>query len=190
MEAAKEFIKSIVVYMILISVVFHCLPDTRYKKYVKMFAGMLLIILLLTPILSLFQKNDLLDQTFFRKNYEEALKESRGSLQIYEDVQKEKIIQVYQNEINAYIKTLAEQRGLYVLRSDITIEEDTESEDFGSIKEMDLMLSSGQEDAGEIKKITILPEEKTESMDEITMKEQICELYSIPKEQIHLTIDR
>lgn len=190
MEAAGGFVKNIAVYIILISVVLHCLPDTKYKKYVKMFSGMLLIILLLTPIFRLFQKNDLLDQTYFRKNYEKAMEESRVNLHIYEDVQKEKMLQVYQKEIKTYIETLAEQRGLYVRRSEIRMEEDAENEEFGTIREMDIVLSSSPEKTGEIEKITILPDSGVESMDEITIKEQICELYAIPKEQIHLQIDR
>ena len=48
-----EWIQNIAFYLILITVLLHMLPDSDYKKYIRFFTGLILILLLITPVLKL-----------------------------------------------------------------------------------------------------------------------------------------
>ena len=53
-----EWIQNIAFYLILITVLLHMLPDSDYKKYIRFFTGLILILLLITPVLKLLHIED------------------------------------------------------------------------------------------------------------------------------------
>lgn len=57
MEAVKSYIFNISVAVILISAVEMILPDNKIKKYGKFVLGLILMVVILNPILKLFDKN-------------------------------------------------------------------------------------------------------------------------------------
>ena len=56
MEFVYNHIKNICGFMLLISLLLNIFPDMRYKKYIKLFAGLLLIILAMNPIINFGKK--------------------------------------------------------------------------------------------------------------------------------------
>lgn len=49
----SSWLKSLVGYMLIVSVVMQMLPDKKYEQYVKLFTGFLLIIFVLQPVLKI-----------------------------------------------------------------------------------------------------------------------------------------
>ena len=49
----SEWLKSMVGYMLIVSVTMQMLPDKKYEQYVKLFTGFLLIVLVLQPLLKI-----------------------------------------------------------------------------------------------------------------------------------------
>lgn len=45
------YIKEILVFLILVSVINNILPDSSYKKYIRLFTGLILIIIMISPLL-------------------------------------------------------------------------------------------------------------------------------------------
>lgn len=58
MQAVIDWIKSIAYYVIIISVFQGILPDNRYKKYVQLFTGLVLVLLVISPIVRLAGKEE------------------------------------------------------------------------------------------------------------------------------------
>lgn len=54
-EAIYEWLEQLSCYLILITALIHALPDSGYKKYVRFFTGLVLVLLLASPVLRLFQ---------------------------------------------------------------------------------------------------------------------------------------
>lgn len=48
-----DWIQNIAVYLILVSAVMHAIPGKDYEKYIRFFSGLILILLLFTPLLNL-----------------------------------------------------------------------------------------------------------------------------------------
>ena len=49
MEAVYGWVKNIIYYMIFLSVVNNLLADSKYGKYIRLFSGMVLILLVVSP---------------------------------------------------------------------------------------------------------------------------------------------
>ena len=49
----NEWIKSFVGYVLIISVAMQMVPNTKYEQYIRLFAGFLLLVLLIQPILKI-----------------------------------------------------------------------------------------------------------------------------------------
>lgn len=64
MEAIVGWIKGIACYVIIISMFQGILPDNRYKKYVQLFTGMVLVLLIVAPILRLTKQEQSLTDVF------------------------------------------------------------------------------------------------------------------------------
>ena len=53
MEFLYNYVKNICVFMLVITLILNIFPDRQYIKYIKLFAGLLLIISAITPIVNL-----------------------------------------------------------------------------------------------------------------------------------------
>ncbi len=64
MQAVVDWIKSIAYYVIVISVFHGILPDNRYKKYVQLFTGLVLVLLILSPVVRLAGQEETMASLF------------------------------------------------------------------------------------------------------------------------------
>ena len=53
-EYLYEWLRNISYYLVLVTAVTYVLPSNSYRKYVRFFTGLVLILMLLTPIWNLF----------------------------------------------------------------------------------------------------------------------------------------
>lgn len=73
------WLKSMVGYMLIVSVTMQMLPDKKYEQYVKLFTGFLLIVLVLQPVLKIGSVNSFLEDKIYEFVQEqEALEEEIG----------------------------------------------------------------------------------------------------------------
>lgn len=57
-EILYGWMKNLACYFILLSAVMHLLPDNSYKKYVQYYMGLLLILILLSPVFQFLKLDD------------------------------------------------------------------------------------------------------------------------------------
>lgn len=98
MEFLYNYIKNICVFTLVITLVLNIFPDRQYKKYIKLFAGLLLLALIFNPILQL--KKDKL-------NFSDIISEyARGSYEI--NIEKDVLeleTKMYERIIDGYQET-------------------------------------------------------------------------------------
>lgn len=54
MSVFYEWVRNIVICLLVISLIYQLLPDSDYKKYMRVCAGLILIVVVMTPVLKLF----------------------------------------------------------------------------------------------------------------------------------------
>ena len=60
-ETLYGWMRNLACYFIFLSAVMHFLPDNNYKKYIQFYMGLLLILLLLSPVLDLLHLENKID---------------------------------------------------------------------------------------------------------------------------------
>ena len=80
-----EWMKNIACYMVLITAFMHVIPNEGYRKYIRMFTGLVLVLLLLTPVFRLFDAGNEILHLYESGAYEEKLEEIREKAGIMED---------------------------------------------------------------------------------------------------------
>lgn len=49
-----EWIQNVAFYLVLVTAALHAVPNQDYRKYIRFFTGLVLILMIMTPILRLF----------------------------------------------------------------------------------------------------------------------------------------
>ena len=81
MEYIYEWIENIAFYLVIIVAAMQMISGESYRKYIRFFAGMILILMLIGPILKLFGMND-----FQNTEYQKELKEIEEATKYFDDM--------------------------------------------------------------------------------------------------------
>lgn len=126
MTIIYDWIKNIIYYLILISLVFQILPNEQYRKYMKLFTGILLVIIVLKPV-RVFMNDESLEKVkaaFYQYNG----KEENFSAKMEEfQKQQEKISEEYVAEtLKEQIQNIVGNKGYYVQKAELEKQDETE----------------------------------------------------------------
>lgn len=117
----EEWIQRIAVYIVLVTVLRSLISRPQYQQYFRFVSGLILILLLITPVVGVLGDDSRLYEILNRHLCQWDLDEIRSSLQLAEGQRKELIREEYQRSISIQIKDLAEQRGLSVREVRVTL---------------------------------------------------------------------
>lgn len=108
--------------------------SSSYKKYIRFFSGIVLIIILISPITKLFNMEERLSYLFEKNNFQIEMKEINQELLLAEEEQKEAIWKGYQKVLQEQIESVF---AIYHLETkEIQLEIEQEEESYGKIKAM------------------------------------------------------
>lgn len=137
-----EYIKSFLFLIMVVSILNNLSPSEDYKKYIKFFISLLLVISIVKPILSIINTRDfssVLGQSYKSVNqFEEEI--NTGNVNVNALITSE-----YKNNlINTIEKTIEEK---YYVNSSVSlnINEDSSSEEYGTIKDIDIVIDTNSE---------------------------------------------
>lgn len=170
-EAIYNWMKNIIVFMILSTVVLNLLGKSNYKKYVGLIIGLILVLLVIRPVLLLTQNSEYMDFSL----------DSYGTLSDAQDLSSEifamekqstiDILAEYKQVILKQTDKLIAEKGLEVVSMSMVVEEDKLSSEFGMIRSMSLIAhyKTSNEMPGETGKIALV--EQVE-IDQISLKQK------------------
>lgn len=82
-----EWLQNISFYLILVTAVLQAVPNQEYRKYIRFFTGLVLILMLLAPILDLFGSEVRISEIYEKSGYEEQLREFEVMQEQAEDIE-------------------------------------------------------------------------------------------------------
>jgi stage III sporulation protein AF len=136
-EVFSEYIKSIAICIIFAAFIQMLLPNNNFRKYVDLVLGLIIILVVLNPIIHIFNKNNDVDFKVF--SMDSAIKNASlvNQKDIYEASQKKIILETYKQQLNEQIENLIAQNvKLSIENITIEMDEDYESKSFASIKKV------------------------------------------------------
>ena len=151
MEGLYEWIRNITYYLIFMTVVTNLLPDKKYEKYFRLFAGMVLILLVLKPFTGGLRLDDKLAYYFESISFQKEASELSSQLTDMEGVRLKSMVSQYEEAVENDLRTMAESSGFICRKAEAGIDGDEKKETFGHVVSVSLRLapdSSGQTDQG------------------------------------------
>lgn len=186
-----QWIKNIAFYMILITAVMNVIPNNNYKKYINLFTGIVMIILVISPISKLLGASTRLDSNFIKNIYNQEIVNLKVDAYQISDTSSSKLLEEYKNEISNQIEEIVNKEGYFVVKSKIVMNEDRESDNYGNLEGIEVVLSTQEKKNQKIlvDKIQI-GQKQFENPEEISVKNVIDDFYNVGLDNINVSIQR
>ncbi len=159
MEAFYGWIRNIICYMLFISVIENLLPGKKYAKYLKLFSGMVLILLIIQPISSGLRLEDKISRYYESFVFQYETDDLKQEILGIEDKRLEQMIGQYEEAVAGDLEQMIREEGLEVSSSRVVIERDQDSADFGKVKQIRLVVYESGADGGDIPAGAVIPVE-------------------------------
>lgn len=155
MEAMYSWVKNIAFYLIFMTVLGNMLPDKKYEKYIKLFAGMVLILLVLKPITAGLHLDDKLAYSFGSITFQKETDDLKKQLTGMESERLSGMIGQYEDAIAMDLERMAQAEGFYKKSISVTIEPEQGEESFGKVTGIAMVLTT-KEPEGEAMQSNIM----------------------------------
>jgi stage III sporulation protein AF len=191
--------------MVLTSIIANLLGKSSYKKYINLITGIILVILVISPLLKLFQLDKTLDYYFTTNTLLADAQDLDSQLKDMENGQKDAIFDEYKEQIKIQVAKILKDEKVHIYEIEVTIDEDDSSSNYGNILSLNVMGGhvvkdeSSKEavniDTVKIDKIKIekqVEEPSSEknylSPEEINAKNKLSDFYNINSDNINISI--
>lgn len=209
MNGIYEWVRNITYYLIFITVVTNILPNKKYEKYLKLFAGMVLILIVLKPVTGGLKLDDKLAYYFESISFQKESDDLKKQLLGVEEKRLETMIGQYETAVAADLEGMAENYGFYKKEITVRIESDQNQENFGRVRSVFLILTQEEPDSREsgslyqvepVEKVRVetkFPAVQEKSRDERqadhvklnSLKEKIEEYYGLDSENVQIQLE-
>lgn len=140
-EALLNWARTIICYMIFLSLAGNLLAGSSYGKYLRLFGGMVLILIVLSPAAAPLdleeQMGYLFDQIAFKQEAEGLKKEIFGM----EEKRLKGITAQYRENVEEEVEQLAEDQGYECREVSVILDENRESQDYGKLLGINIVLT-------------------------------------------------
>ena len=149
MEAVYEWIRSLVFYLILMTTVLNFLPDRKYEKYLRLFTGMVFILLVFGPLGDLTGLEERMAGAFGRITFQNDVKLLQREIADADGTRMKRLADSYRRAVETDLMTMAESACLHsrpalsamvIRQAETVVEEDPERPGFGSVLEVKLIV--------------------------------------------------
>ncbi|HKL99646.1 MAG TPA: stage III sporulation protein AF [Mobilitalea sp.] len=209
MDILYEWIRNIVIYMILNTIIMNLLGNSSYKKYVSIVSGMILVLIVISPLMKYMELEENLDYYLQSNEFAVETSDFKNSLQHMEKEQLRAVFDEYGNKVKEQVRELLLVESLIMTDFKLMFDLDSTSKSFGEMTSMKLVASYqevediNKEDKNskriDIKEIDIaevssISKDKQEipiippSPAEINIKIKLSDFYNIDMDNINITI--
>lgn len=205
MNEIYSWVKNIIIFMVLTSIISNLLGKSSYKKYINLITGIILVILVISPLLKLFQLDKTLDYYFTTNTLLADAQDMSAQLKDMENGQKDAIFKEYKEQIKIQVAKILEDGKIQIYDTEVTIDEDSTSSNYGNITSLTVtggyaLKEENSEEAINIDSVKIdkIKIEKQEadtgreknylSPEEINAKNKLSDFYNINTDNINISI--
>lgn len=146
MTAVYEWVRNITYYMIFITVVGNLLADSKYEKYLRFFAGMILILLVLKPLTGSLRLDERIAYLFESISFQKEADDFKDKLWGMEDERLERVMGTYEEAVAMDLRGMADTAGFAVRDVKVTIETDRNNPLYGHVTDLYMKLARQKEE--------------------------------------------
>lgn len=142
MSIIYEWVKNIVYFYIFITVINHVLPHKKYEKFIRLFSGLILILLVISPITKGLRLEDQLAHYFEEYSFQNDVGDFKKELLGIETQRVNQMIGQYEQAIAMDLEKMALDSGFYPIQTKVTIEQDKDNQQFAAVKAIAMTVSA------------------------------------------------
>lgn len=129
----KELVQNILVYVVIVSVLRGLITNPKYAQYFQFFSGLIMILLMLSPLLSLFQYEntwyDILEENVLKMDLDEI----QGEMKIADNSFQDMLQKEYTDTIAEQVTTMAQEKGMTLEDVKVTLKEEDDEWEIAEI---------------------------------------------------------
>ena len=135
MEVITHWAGNIVSYLVFLTVLTGLLPAHKYEKYIRLFAGCILLLIVLKPLTDGLRLEERLNYLFTSLSFENEAGELKSEMDEIEVRRRNMVLSQYEAEAEA---------GFSVKKADVELEKDPESEQFASVRSVTVYVAGSE----------------------------------------------
>lgn len=85
-EQIYGWIRNITVYLIMMTAVMHLIPGKNYRKYIRFFSGLILVLLMFSPLMKMTGFTARFSELYESKEYEMEKREIEKAGELYDEI--------------------------------------------------------------------------------------------------------
>ena len=191
MDGIISYAKTVLFFLLFVNLLMQLLKGSPYERFVHPVCGMILVIMILRPMLSLFGGEEKVLYAAEQKLSLLLAQEEQGYLQEEGTGYEFAVLEAYEQELRVQLAAVLAEEGLSVVSADFSLS--AEEKDFGTIRGLTLTAEAKKEQrAGRISVAPIVfgsrKGDETVSAEEIRMKDKLADFYQVDEANIHVTI--
>ncbi len=202
MAFIREWVITIISVIIFVTFLEILIPNSNYKRYINVITGLLLIVVILTPLTKFINRQIDFEEEVLRIFNQLELSTAQNRINNIQYSNDEAVIELYKNKISQQVKSYIENNTEYIASEVFVEAEDKNSPQFGKITSLDITL---REKTGNVKpadrtveavQINVSVGENNNntveassiliSSEEDLIKGDISDLYDVPKDNINI----
>ncbi len=192
--------RQIFIVCIISNIFIRLVSSQKYEKYIKYICGIILLVICITPVLELFNSSFSFSQIYEKFQNGSSMKQLKNELK-YTSTAGSAMLDSYIAKVEKDVDTFTLEEGLYPVSTQVIIDEDEQSDSFGNIQDMKLVVSMAKDSEDtykntkdnisiEIEKIRIKEKDVIKD-DTVTqqisdLKRKLSEMYNISEDVIDI----
>ncbi|MCD8225227.1 MAG: stage III sporulation protein AF [Clostridiales bacterium] len=141
MESVYRWLRSLAGYLLFWAVLENLLPGKSYEKYVRLFAGVILILLVFQPLVNIVDLEGIAARDYEERLFSYDVGELEKELLGVEEKRTALLIENYEQAVEEDVRQMAVDAGFSVLSCDVEIEADEGADEFGSVTAVTLRIA-------------------------------------------------
>ena len=144
MGAITHWAGNIVSYLVFLTVLTGLLPAHKYEKYIRLFAGCILLLIVLKPLTDGLRLEERLNYLFTSLSFENEAGELKSKMDEIEVQRRNMVLEQYEAEASKEAVRVAAEAGFSVEKADVKLEKDPESEQFASVRSVTVYVAESE----------------------------------------------
>lgn len=140
MEGIYGWIRNIVYYLIFVTMITNLLPAGKYEKYLRLFSGCVLILLVIQPVTGSLRLEEQITALFHSFSFENDAGELSAQMGEMESRRMKVLIRQYEETAAEDIARMAAMEGMEAEKVSVEIEGDSGNPEFGRVKSVTVFL--------------------------------------------------
>lgn len=134
MDIFREWIQNVVVFLLLMTMAGQLIPEEKYRKYIHLTMGLLLILVILLPLTKLTGMEEKIYQNFIRESFRISAADARAGESIVGA--EGQFSDGYRRMIREEVRLYFEANSMVMKYCELDMDDDAESENYGQIYQM------------------------------------------------------